>query len=123
MASEAMTPKRIQLSRRKGWRKPDGAVVVSRPSLFGNPFPWHKAREAGYRGTDEELKEFAVSVFREWLTANERHGHGQEERRQKVLAALPSLRGKDLCCWCKPGSACHADELLRIANAPEVPRD
>lgn len=26
------------------------------------------------------------------------------------------LRGHDLVCWCKPGDACHADALLRIAN-------
>lgn len=32
------TPKRIQLRRTKGWRKPEGAVVVSRPSKWGNPF-------------------------------------------------------------------------------------
>ena len=31
-------PKRIQLSRTKGWRKPEGAVVVSRPTKWGNPF-------------------------------------------------------------------------------------
>lgn len=31
-------PQRIQLSRTKGWRKPEGAVVVSRPTKWGNPF-------------------------------------------------------------------------------------
>lgn len=31
-------PKRIRLSRAKGYRKPEGAVVVSRPSKWGNPF-------------------------------------------------------------------------------------
>jgi hypothetical protein len=33
-----MSPTRIQLSRAAGWRKPDNAVVVSRPSKWGNPF-------------------------------------------------------------------------------------
>ena len=32
------TPKRIQLRRTKGWRKPEGAIVVARPSKWGNPF-------------------------------------------------------------------------------------
>lgn len=32
------TSKRIQLSRAKGWRKPEGAIVVARPSKWGNPF-------------------------------------------------------------------------------------
>lgn len=31
-------PERVQLSRRKGWRKPDNTVVVARPSKWGNPF-------------------------------------------------------------------------------------
>jgi hypothetical protein len=31
-------PKRIQLRRAKGWKKPAGAVVVARPTKWGNPF-------------------------------------------------------------------------------------
>ena len=31
-------PRRVQLSRRKGWRKPENTVVVARPSKWGNPF-------------------------------------------------------------------------------------
>lgn len=31
-------PERIRLSRAKGWRKPEGAVAVARPSRWGNPF-------------------------------------------------------------------------------------
>jgi hypothetical protein len=30
-------PKRIQLQRTKDWRKPAGAIVVARPSRWGNP--------------------------------------------------------------------------------------
>jgi Domain of unknown function (DUF4326) len=32
------TPTRITLSRAKGWRKPEGAIVVSRGTMFGNPW-------------------------------------------------------------------------------------
>lgn len=39
-----MSPQRIQLRRSSGWRKPEGAVVVSRPTKWGNPF--------GYRTRD-----------------------------------------------------------------------
>lgn len=31
-------PKRIQRQRKKGWRMPEGAVYVGRPSKWGNPF-------------------------------------------------------------------------------------
>ena len=33
---------RIQLKRTKGWRLREGAVVVSRPSIWGNPFGYRK---------------------------------------------------------------------------------
>jgi hypothetical protein len=33
-----MSPQRIQLRRTKGWRKPEGAIVVARPQRWGNPF-------------------------------------------------------------------------------------
>lgn len=38
-----MTPKRIQLRRTRGWRKPPGAIIVARPSKWGNP--WSVANE------------------------------------------------------------------------------
>ncbi len=98
-------PSRIQLSRARGWRKPEGAVVVSRPSVFGNPFK--------PRLVDAEV---CVRNYREWLSdAGGRFG--MPDRRAKLLARLPELRGKDLACWCKAGAACHADVLLELANA------
>ena len=33
-----MAPQRIQRHRRKGWRKPEGAVIVDRTSRYGNPY-------------------------------------------------------------------------------------
>lgn len=35
-------PERVQLSRRKGWRMPQGAVSVARPTKWGNPFGYRK---------------------------------------------------------------------------------
>lgn len=37
-------PKRVQLSRKKGWRKPENTVVVARPSKWGNPFRFGEAQ-------------------------------------------------------------------------------
>ena len=109
-------PERIQLSRKKGWRLPPNTIVVSRPSVFGNPFKWTLAREAGYLGTEEELRAFSVQVFREWMTDNKRFGHGQEVQLKNLLESLPMLRGMNLACWCPLGRACHADVLLELAN-------
>ena len=44
-----MTPRRIQMSRARPWRaeNPD-AVIVARPTKWGNPFDFRAAAEAGY---------------------------------------------------------------------------
>jgi hypothetical protein len=90
-----LTPRRVQLSRAKGWRKPAGAVVVVRPTRWGNPFP-----VAGYGRAE------AVRLYREWLA-------GQPGL---LAAARSELAGRDLACWCRPGEECHADVLLAVAN-------
>jgi hypothetical protein len=123
MPSEATTPVRVQLSRRKGWRMPENTVKVARPGPWGNPFRIASAIEVGYLSeTDsrEEQQQFVVACFRDWLSGDSRRtwwqGPESDERRASILAALPSLRGKNLACWCKPGTPCHADVLLELAN-------
>lgn len=53
-------PRRIQLSRKRGWRKPEGAVVVSRPSKWGNPFT------IDVHGTREQVLSMFRKVAEEW---------------------------------------------------------
>lgn len=69
-----MTPKRVQLRRTKGWRKPEGAIVVARPSKWGNPFPaggawmvW-TAVALGYNANPAGRRTAAVALHRAWLT-------------------------------------------------------
>jgi hypothetical protein len=106
-------PKRIQLSRAKGWRMPPGAVKVDRSTRWGNPFSvranasgrgFSVIRGAGLVATpfpEREAIELACKCFRE-----------------KVAPSLPleELRGKDLACWCPLDGPCHADVLLELAN-------
>ena len=99
-------PHRVQLSRKAGAKLPPNTVVVSRPSKWGNPF----------RVTPERSQILAVSEFQTWLTV-EGVTAGIADRKQWMLDNLKELRGKNLACWCKPGTACHADVLLRLANA------
>jgi hypothetical protein len=72
-----------------------------------------------------------VGWFREWITnptsddATHESGFGGHAlAHAHIRAALPSLRGKNLACWCKPGQPCHADVLLKLAvrEAPTVVR-
>lgn len=67
-------PARIQLRRARGWRKPEGAVVVARPSKWGNPFPldgswitW-TAVSIGLRADKAGRRQAAVALHRAWLT-------------------------------------------------------
>lgn len=111
-----MTPKRIQLRRTKGWRKPEGAIVVARPSRWGNPFTIAGAREAGYDGTDAELRAECVASFRQFLAGRYSWSYG-EPIRAHILSHVHELRGRDLACWCPLDQPCHADVLLELANA------
>ena len=114
-------PKRIQLRRTKGWRKPEGAVVVARPSKWGNPTKieqvssGHEARADGFRffvddgqwveffTTKDGAARHAVEVYRVALLS-------------RPLPDLAELRGRDLACWCPLDAPCHADVLLELAN-------
>lgn len=128
-------PKRIQLRRTKGWRKPAGTVVVSRPSKWGNPYVI-ETRD-GYEGrfivrdartgdvlcvcgTKEEARRDATFLFRDELATRE------NLLRFTVEDVRRELRDKDLACWCPlPAQGeedhCHAAVLLRIANWGEGP--
>jgi len=98
-------PLRIQRRRTLGWRMPPNTVSVCRPGKFGNPFAV----------TNERTQAEAVAAFRTWLTVDGCTA-GEPERKHLVLESLHELRGKNLACYCKEGTPCHADVLLELAN-------
>lgn len=115
-------PKRIQRKRTKGWRMPDGAVYVGRPTRWGNPY-WHIAK---WHGVEKSLEAFRMTAQGLWLPSvmnqfpisyYDEHlewlegigGHPLEMVRAE-------LRGKDLACFCPLDKPCHADILLELAN-------
>jgi len=89
-------PQRIQRKRTKGWRKPEGAVIVDRTTAWGNPF------KAGDPGIPDA--QTAVDLFEQWCAKNKPKD-------------LDELRGKDLACFCSLDQPCHADVLIRLANS------
>ena len=115
-------PKRIQRKRTKGWRMPEGAIYVGRPTSYGNPwtagepvnammaqeygltYPSWFGRSAGELVADAAD---AVAMYRQWIFDCTERG---------VPHDLISLRGKDLVCWCCLDRPCHADVLLELAN-------
>jgi len=83
-------PRRIQLSRKKGWRMPPNTVKVTRPGKWGNPFTVENT------GRVSAVLRFACEVA--------------------PLLDVSPLRGKNLACFCRLDQECHADVLLELAN-------
>lgn len=115
-------PKRIQRSRTKGWRMPEGAVYVGRPTIWGNPFTKKLALESGY-ATEETCSAFVVECFSDWLGPSQSgrdwwSGPESDEAKAAIQNNIGQLRGKDLACWCRLDQPCHADVLLKLANEP-----
>ena len=111
-------PRRIRLSRAKGWRLPENTVVVSRPTKWGNPFV------VGKDGDRKECTTLFAHMLNGYLCVVCTPGiEGQRSYRKFLSRNLHRLRGKNLACWCalpKSGERdhCHAAVLLQIANRP-----
>lgn len=134
-------PDRIHLRRTKDWRKPEGAVIVSRPSIWGNP--WKPGAPGTFWLRDWPLTgawlgcaldaDGAVALY-DWQLRGGcaptvaqlpalLNPAGRKDVRQmirnhftRIHAELNTLRGRDLCCWCPLDAPCHADVLLEVAN-------
>lgn len=102
-------PKRVQLSRARGWRKPDGVVVVARPSKWGNPFRV---------GHPDPITGEPITTRAEAVERYARHSRPGGAFALDLDAVRRELGGRDLACWCPLDGPCHADVLLRIASTP-----
>lgn len=104
-------PQRIQRKRTKGWKAPEGAVYVGRPSKWGNPFKVSNGDcdhpDCGPKSHPAITPQMAVDSFRRWLSPG------------MIMVLRHELRGKDLMCFCPLDQPCHADVLLELANGPE----
>ena len=103
-------PQRIQLRRAKGWRMPADAVKVDRTTPWGNPFI------VGKHGTQAECVDLYRKLMAGYLCISTGDIEAQAKARAYVAAHRKELRGKSLACWCRPGTPCHADVLIEIAN-------
>jgi len=107
------SPVRVQLSRKRGWRKPENTVVVSRPSIFGNPF-WK-----GYGCRMNAAWRYENAILFERIAMNAGLPPLDPYFR-RIVENLHKLRGKNLACWCSldmPDSYCHAGKLIDLANS------
>ncbi len=108
--------KRIQRKRTKGWRMPENAKYVGRPTKWGNPYKagdlvstvpleiMHGAMYWSYAPDTPISEGMAIDLYREWLKVEIASGD----------LDLSELEGKDLACWCSLDKRCHADVILEM---------
>ncbi len=117
-----MTPKRMQLSRQRGFNLQAASKTlnglpakrVTRPGKWGNPFTI--AGTAERYGLDPVAAQAkAVALCGQWLrgTLDPKLSPGPPPSRAEMQA---ELRGYNLACWCKPGTPCHSEVLIELAN-------
>ena len=114
-----MKPVRIVLSRRAGFdlqavsQAVNGlpAQSVARPGPWGNPFTIAEVMEETGLEKDAAQAE-AVARYGRWLK-----GELDGPKPPPALEIIRTeLARKNLACWCREGSPCHVDALLRLAN-------
>jgi hypothetical protein len=120
---------RIQRKRSRGWKMPEDAVYVGRPSDWGNPFGAAEVDGKFYviccdgnwffeTPNLDAAKRSAVRLFEAYL-ANDGSMPGQIRDAGGAFIAIRAkeeLRGKKLACWCSLDQPCHADVLAELAN-------
>lgn len=135
-------PERIQRKRTKGWRMPDNAVYVGRPTIYGNPFMAYKCDCCGYwdvkddngvtylvnheyvrlpqvradRSTWTTKRQAVAESVRLYVCEMTYWFGGRMKWDSEFAESVKNLAGKDLACWCPLDSPCHADVLLELAN-------
>ena len=108
----AMMPKRVQLSRKKGWKMPENTAKVDRTTKWGNPFI------VGEHGTRAECVRLFELLLGGMLCVSKDNVGEQARYIEMARRDREQLRGKNLACWCPlDGAPCHADVLLAMANA------
>lgn len=113
-------PRRIQRQRTRGWRMPEGAIYVGRPTKWGNPFIVTRPPGCELWYVDEIESGCQVDAFdlrEKAMEAAVREFRSLALPSTLIADAQRELRGCDLACWCPLDQPCHADVLLEIANA------
>lgn len=115
-------PVRMQVSRKAGFNLQEvshalnglPAKLVTRPGPWGNPFSIDEvARTYALDRAAAQAK--AVAMASDWLrgTLDPALSPGAPPSRDTIRR---ELAGHNLACWCKPGTPCHADVLIELAN-------
>lgn len=109
-------PQRVHQQRTKGWRMPAGCKSVARPHKYGNPYTVAEMAEHYPDAGTLELHRMCVSDF-EGLVEGKWDRMEDTPEYPSIDEIKRDLRGWNLACFCPPEFPCHADVLLKVANA------
>ena len=103
-----MKPKRIKWNRTMG-KMPEGSVLVTRRSRYGNPYLLPKGASRA------ETQQAVDNYERDLLSGDLRTG---KDGRYHITVdyVREHLKGFDLACDCDLDMPCHGGTLLKIAN-------
>ena len=107
---------------------PTGAIDVTRPGKWGNPYLLTEVHRRFPSLTVEQCAGYVVNEFRDLVRAgrltDSLPAHKPGAPREVRTVTYPplyeiraELHGHDLACWCPLDHPCHADVLLELANA------
>ena len=118
-----MKPQRMQLSRKAGYSLQAASLAlnglpgrrITRRGKWGNPFTIDETARR-YKLDPEAAQAKAVELCGQWLrgTLDPKLSPGNPPSRDDIRA---ELAGHNLACWCRPGTPCHADILIQLANS------
>ena len=118
-----MKPQRMQLSRKAGFNLQTASKAlnglpakrITRPGKWGNPFTIEDTA-AKYRLDPDAAQIKAVELCGQWLRGklDKKLSPGDPPSRAEIRA---ELAGHNLACWCKPGTPCHSEVLIELANS------
>lgn len=118
-AASQVEVRRIQRTRKKGDKLPPDTLCVTRPGKHGNPFTvglWFRRVTPDWSvWTCGDSPQFGSEQVRDLA-----HSLGLFEDYAKHRMIwdpswlVPVRNAKFIACWCKVGSTCHADILIKL---------
>ena len=117
-----MRPQRLVLSRRAGFDLQGTSLAlnglpaqsVARPGKWGNPFTI--AEVMAELGLDRDAAQAeAVDRHRRWVAGTLEPALSPGPPPDIALIRA-ELAGRNLACWCRAGTPCHANLLIDLAN-------
>jgi hypothetical protein len=119
-ATAEVKPKRIQRTRIKGSKLPEGTLCVTRPGPLENPFTvgmwFRKVTPDWFVWTHGDSPAFGNEQVRDLPHSLDLfRDYGAHRAKRDPSWLDPVRKAKFIACWCKESATCHADIVIELA--------